>query len=338
MVSAGAVVATTGNEVFAGDALYSEFANRADRLYAALLETGTLLDTGPAAGKSFTDRSQAVLRALVQMPAAEEQVAGGWTVAARAVLPSASPVSTALPVWAAALATSVLQALTDGGSQGVALFHALQLRDLLAESFQALGLDGEGSWRAAARVRVGLLTPASGSNSTIPLLETEAAWKDADVRWLLGVHTAGGAEYFKKELYAELAWWAELPTLLQPASGEGTGGISHRVMTALAQAEAAGYRAEQYIDRFIGKPTAPATDALGSTSAAPEQETQTAPATITPLVQTMKAEEVAVTEPVVGLGSEPATPRPTYVEAAAEVKHALPDVVSRAQQRNRNDD
>ena len=337
-VSAGAAMATTGDAGFAGDALYTEFANRAGGLYAALLETGSLPDAGPEAQKNFADRSEAVLRALVQMPAAEAQMVGGWPAAARTVLPSASPLGTALPVWAAALATGVLQALTDGDSQGAALFHALQLRELLAESFQALGLEGEGSWRAAARVRVGLLTPARGSNSAIPLLDTEDAWKDADVRWLLGVHTAGGAEYFNKESHNELAWWAELPVLLRSEQGQGTGAIDDRVATALVQAKDAGYRADQYVDRYVAKPTAPAISAPSSTSAAPEPKVPAAPRTTTPPVQRTQAEEIPVIEPTAEQGSEPAGPLPTYVEAAAEVKHALPDVVLRAQQRAKEHD
>ena len=337
-VSAGAAVAITGNEIFGGDALYAEFANRAGRLYTALRETGSLPDAGTAASKKFADRSQAVLRAVVQLPAAEAQAAGGWPAAARTVLPSASPVGTALPVWAAALATGVLRALTDGDTEGATLFHALLLRDLLAESFQALGLEGEASWRSAARVRVGLLTPTAGPDRATPLLGTEAAWKDADVRWLLGVHIADGTEYFNKESFEELAWWAELPAMLQPLQDAGTGAISDRVETALAQADAAGYRADPYVDRYVTKPTAAATGVSGSTAAAPEQKTQAASETAPSPIPVSQVEEVAVIEPVAEQGRESATALPTYVEAAAEVKHALPDVVLRAQHRAKKHD
>jgi hypothetical protein len=131
------------------------------------------------------------------------------------------------------------------------LFDRLRLREPLAHSFSALGLEGEESWRAAARIKVALLVEAGVSapeaSSTMALPERAATvpidgvaasalapsaapvkasgkkkstpalspilWHDADVRWLTGVHEAQGRAYFIKEFYEELIWWLQLPVL-----------------------------------------------------------------------------------------------------------------------------
>jgi hypothetical protein len=45
-----------------------------------------------------------------------------------------------------------------------------------------------------------------------------ALWRDPDVRWLTGVHEAGGRDYLVKEPFEELIWWLQLPSLLRLAS------------------------------------------------------------------------------------------------------------------------
>jgi hypothetical protein len=132
------------------------------------------------------------------------------------------------------------------------LFDRLRLREPLAHAFSALGLEGEESWRATARIKVALLVEAGVSapeaSRTMALPEraekepidgvatsataTSAAplkapaeqkhatpalssilWHDADVRWLTGVHEAHGHTYFVKESYEKLIWWLQLPVL-----------------------------------------------------------------------------------------------------------------------------
>ncbi len=316
-VSAGTTVPAAGVGMFAGEALYAEFAKRARRLYAAVVATGGLPDAGTEAEKRFAAASEAVLRAMVQMPAAEAQVPGGWPAAARAVLPSASPAGFALPVWAAALAASVLQAMKPAETQGAALFDALQMRELLAESFQALGLEGEASWRAAGRVRVAQIgkAPAEGAEA-MPLLSTDAAWTDPDVRWLLRVHAAEKTEYFHQESYDELVWWVELPALLElvraPDARSAARLIQERVAAAERTAQLAGYR----VDKYVAKESAQEIQAEGSRAAEPAA------------AQGSRAKESAVADP--GVDDALAENRS---EAAAEVKQAVPEVVQRARKK-----
>jgi hypothetical protein len=132
------------------------------------------------------------------------------------------------------------------------LFDRLRLREPLAHSFLTLGLKGEESWRAAARIKVALLVeagvdvpepssamarpegpeavptdgvaaPATASSpapAKAPEKQKQAnpalsriLWHDADVRWLTGVHKANEHTYFVKESFEELVWWLQLPAL-----------------------------------------------------------------------------------------------------------------------------
>jgi hypothetical protein len=101
----------------------------------------------------------------------------------------------------------------------------------------------------APKTETGALAPASApSEPIIP----PALWSDPDVRWLTGVHTAEGHNYFFRESYEELLWWLLLPSLLRiageaapasPAVAQMVGAIHQ----ALAAAEAAGYRVDLLI-------------------------------------------------------------------------------------------
>ena len=115
-------------------------------------------------------------------------------------------------------------------------------------------------------------TVAGGRVALLPAL-----WRDPDVRWLTGVHEAGGHAYLVREQYEELLWWLLMPSLLRVCSETTPSRVaveemSRTVEEALATAEAAGYR----IDKLLGLALAP--DA-GETAAAevesPEFESQT---------------------------------------------------------------
>jgi glycosidase len=98
-----------------------------------------------------------------------------------------------------------------------------------------------------------------------------ALWLDPDVRWLTGVHTAGGHAYLVRELYEELLWWLLMPSLLrlagEPApSRAAVEEMSKTVEEALATAEAAGYR----IDALLGQDAVQ--DAGEEPAQAPEPE------------------------------------------------------------------
>ena len=81
-----------------------------------------------------------------------------------------------------------------------------------------------------------------------------ALWLDPDVRWLAGVHAAGGHEYLVREPYEELLWWLTMPSLLRIA-GEAQvdraalAEMGKTIAEALETAEQAGYR----IDKLMGK-------------------------------------------------------------------------------------
>ncbi len=110
--------------------------------------------------------------------------------------------------------------------------------------------------------------PASG----IP----PALWSDPDVRWLCGVHHAGGCEYLVRERYEELLWWLLMPSLLKlaaaPASDRAAvADLSREVDRALAAAEATGYRVEVLTGAATaGQPCEPSEAEAGAESAEPD--------------------------------------------------------------------
>jgi hypothetical protein len=79
-------------------------------------------------------------------------------------------------------------------------------------------------------------------------------WLDPDVRWLTGVHDAGGHAYLVRERYEELLWWIQMPRLLRIAAEPVPDRaelweVSLAIDQAIAEAEAAGYR----IDALVGR-------------------------------------------------------------------------------------
>jgi glycosidase len=81
-----------------------------------------------------------------------------------------------------------------------------------------------------------------------------ALWRDPDVRWLTGVHEAGGHAYVVREPYEELLWWLMMPSLLRIAGVAVVDRVAlaemdKTIAEALETAEMAGYR----IDALLGK-------------------------------------------------------------------------------------
>jgi hypothetical protein len=105
--------------------------------------------------------------------------------------------------------------------------------------------------------------PAAPSPALWPTL-----WLDPDVRWLTGVHEAEGHDYLVRELYEELLWWLQLPSLLRLA-GEAVPSravieqMGGSIDEALASAESAGYR----VDLLYGPAT---TESVGEEPASGE--------------------------------------------------------------------
>jgi glycosidase len=241
------------------------------------------------------------LRAAMRIPAIEALFPAPWSVAARRVLPSASPQLTATAMWGPVLGWCALELLAESVDAeepervALDLFDRLRLREPFAQAFAALGFEGEEAWRAAARIKVVLLTgagagkleeapaeagPAEAASEPAPhepeageaaafgderVSLSPALWLDPDVRWLTGVHKTEGHAYLVREPYEELLWWLLMPSLLRLA-GEpaldraAVEKMSKTIEEALASAEAAGYR----IDALLGPVVEPET---GETSA-----------------------------------------------------------------------
>jgi glycosidase len=111
---------------------------------------------------AFHQRMSAVLR----IPAIESQFPTPWTVSARRVLPSSSPQFSAAAMWGPVFGWCVLELLAKSidaeNPERVALdlYDRLRLREPFAQAFAALGFETEEGWRAAARIKVLLLSRA----------------------------------------------------------------------------------------------------------------------------------------------------------------------------------
>jgi glycosidase len=240
---------------------------------------------------------QQCLNSTMQIPAVEAVFAQSWPAAARRVLPSGSPRDTATALWGPVLAWCAIDCMASSidahNSHRLALelFDRLRLREPLAHALKELGVEGEESWRAAARVRVLLLVgaesknaksareePGSGEKIAGPEIPARAEkvgagnqesapvtngldgkdpfppalWRDPDVRWLTGVHEAGGHDYLVKEPFEEMLWWLQLPALLKLAEQSVRGkapatAIREKVENALSSVASAGYRADRLL-------------------------------------------------------------------------------------------
>jgi hypothetical protein len=122
-----------------------------------------------AMGQAFRDR----LSAALAVPTAESHFPDPWTVAARRILPSASPHLASNALWGPVLGWCALALLAESidpenpQCRALDIFDRLRLREPLAQSFAALGLEGEAAWRAAARIKV-LLLAACGLGEIAP--------------------------------------------------------------------------------------------------------------------------------------------------------------------------
>jgi hypothetical protein len=207
------------------------------------------------------------LAAAMRLPVIEARFTEPWTAAARRVLPSPSPQMTATAMWGPVIAWCALETVAESidaeRSEQIRLdlFDRLRLRKPLAESFNGLGFEGEAGWRAAARIKVVLLTE-KGAGKLEAAVQTENAetspvssryaehvrpepfkpeqrtpsavvpvacglprdlWSDPDVRWLTGAHDADGSTYVIREPFEELLWWLQMPALLRLAGEPSSG-------------------------------------------------------------------------------------------------------------------
>ncbi len=128
----------------------------------------------PAEIAVMADGFRDALRAAMRLPVIEALFPAPWTAAARRTLPNPSPQVTATAMWGPLLAWCVLhllaESLESSTPEAIALdlFDRLRLREPLAHAFAALGYEGEESWRAAARIKVGLLVEAGAGREPAP--------------------------------------------------------------------------------------------------------------------------------------------------------------------------
>jgi hypothetical protein len=162
-------------------------------------------------------------------------------------LPAAKTTIPNEQIWAPVLAWITLHSLPSQDDQA-ALFDKLQLRSALSETFTAIGMEGENTWRAAARVRILLAHSDASPTAT----KSERFWSDPDVRWLAGVNESSGVTYFNKEGFEELLGWLQLPALINlaqqsPISPDSIKTLEAAVLESCKSAQTAGYNLDLYL-------------------------------------------------------------------------------------------
>lgn len=178
-----------------------------DSAFVETAETGSI--------KPKAESYAAIAATSVHLPFLVLKFPEALQTAARSVLPSNDIRINAAQVWAPVLAWIALRALPSRVS-ALAIYDALQLRNALAETFSAVGVNGEQAWRAAAQVRALLLMDLHGSCSVAVRLAE--FWHDPDVRWLTGIHgTVEKAEHFDQERFEAFVCWLQLPALIAGA-------------------------------------------------------------------------------------------------------------------------
>ena len=238
------------------------------RSEAASLDRSASADSaGSALATSHTsptpgDRYHALLRAAGRLPRLERAFTRGWPPQARVVLPSYSPQTAAVDVWAPVIAWCLMRAFSDALPQGknpAEVFDRLYLPSALADVFHPLGIEGDAAYRAAARVRLLLrrATQMQPDATTEPL-----DWTDPDIVWLTGLHEAQGHRYFNKEAHEQVVWWTQLPQLIATAEKDPTAKsaatrLSLRALeleaeAAIDAAGSSGYRLDVMLKPTIG--------------------------------------------------------------------------------------
>ena len=191
------------------------------------------------------------LDAAMNIAALEPRFGSRWPSDARALFePENIATLGALLGWCALEALGRACDPTHAARCAVQLFDSLRLRGVVAEAEQRLGLEGEESWRAAARVRVALAhAPLAAGTAAAPAGPTPALdWlRDPDAAWLTGVHQYEGIGYFVKEPFERLVWWMALPSLLDLAANaslrsEAVRRLERDIAAIIEAAAGVGYR------------------------------------------------------------------------------------------------
>jgi glycosidase len=240
----------------------------------------------------------------VSLPSLVMKFPEGLQVAARSVLPSNDVYVPPAQTWAPVLAWMALRALPTPANS-LAIYDELQVRHALAETFSAVGVNGEQAWRAAAQVRA--LLQAGVQEAAF--LNTESFWQDPDVRWLTGIHkNSGEPEHFDKERFESFVCWLQLPALLASEDDSALQAKTISDATAAAAdlayaARIAGYDVRKFVVSLQ----------LGKLAAKPPSD-----------------KEPVTTSPVEPVKSKPVQPEPLKVEPLKEpVKPAPKNAVTK---------
>ncbi|MEZ2348391.1 alpha-amylase family glycosyl hydrolase [Terriglobus sp. RCC_193] len=157
--------------------------------------------------------------------------------ATRALPPRMSMEAHPEALWTPLLTVAALRALPSASKD---IVDDLGLRSSLAEMFSEVGILGEDSWRAAARVRLALLQPK---------FDDAAFWNEGDVQWLAAVNEHEGTRYVNHEALEQLLQWLTLTAAMQPA-GEAKKTVP--LAEILAAAKSADYRYDELV-RLVTK-------------------------------------------------------------------------------------
>jgi glycosidase len=197
------------------------------------------------------DSAAVISGASIRLPWMVLKFPEAMQAAARSVLPSNDVHIHAAQTWAPVMAWIALRELPSP-TAALALYDGLRLRHALAEIFSAVGVHGEQAWRAAAQVRALLLMNQYGSCSAA--VRAAEFWKDADVRWLAGIHgSVDEPEYFTQEGFEAFVCWLKLPALIAIGEGFAVQTKAAQDVTAIAAdlayaAKVAGYDVRRFLD------------------------------------------------------------------------------------------
>jgi glycosidase len=144
---------------------------RCEELLASVLPAWARLSGERAGARPMRPESLApiyrkCLRSAMRLLSVEALIPPPWSAAARRVLPNSSPDVPSTALWAPVMSWCLLQTLALAIDEdhldrtALDLFDRLRLREPLGHAFQALGMEGERGWRAAARLKILLMIEA----------------------------------------------------------------------------------------------------------------------------------------------------------------------------------
>jgi hypothetical protein len=236
---------------------------------------------------TYRNLCETMTKAALHLIAMTQSFSTTLPPAASRFLPCSKSAIPTEQIWAPVLAWITLHSLPLQDDHA-ALFDKLQLRSALSETFTAIGMEGENTWRAAARVRILL----SHTDTSPAATRTEQFWSDPDVRWLTGVNESSGVTYFNKEGFEELLGWLQLPALINlaqqsPINLDSIKALEAAVLESCKSAQTAGYNLDLYLhpkklkvdaEHVTSDPKLTPPPALDAKAAPKEQKKPTAPA------------------------------------------------------------